>query len=49
MKQMKKRFSATVSDTMRAMIQSGDDTSLDLVTCVINHCDTLNNVSRRLL
>ncbi|XP_017762707.1 PREDICTED: aryl hydrocarbon receptor nuclear translocator-like protein 2 isoform X2 [Eufriesea mexicana] len=30
MKQMKKRFSATISETMRAMIQNGDDTSLDL-------------------
>ncbi|CAL7935902.1 unnamed protein product [Xylocopa violacea] len=29
-KQMKKRFSATVSETMKAMIQNGEDASLDL-------------------
>ncbi|XP_068974389.1 uncharacterized protein [Bombus flavifrons] len=30
MNQMKKRFSATISETMRAMIQNGDDASIDL-------------------
>ena len=33
MKQMKKRYSATISETMKAMIQNGDDTSVDLVIC----------------
>ncbi|XP_043795809.1 neuronal PAS domain-containing protein 2-like isoform X2 [Apis laboriosa] len=30
MQQMKKRFSATISETMRAIIQNGDDASIDL-------------------
>ncbi|XP_043517681.1 neuronal PAS domain-containing protein 2-like isoform X2 [Frieseomelitta varia] len=30
MKQMKKRYSATISETMKAMIQNGDNTSMDL-------------------
>ncbi|KOX81146.1 Neuronal PAS domain-containing protein 2 [Melipona quadrifasciata] len=30
MKQMKKRYSATISETMKAMIQNGDDTSMNL-------------------
>lgn len=36
MQQMKKRFSATISETMRAMIQNGDDASIDLVIYFIN-------------
>lgn len=38
MNQMKKRFSATISETMRAMIQNGDDASIDLVIYFINLC-----------
>lgn len=38
MNQMKKRFSATISETMRAMIQNGDDASIDLVIYFIHLC-----------
>lgn len=38
MNQMKKRFSATFSETMRAMIHNGDDAPIDLVIYFINLC-----------